>query len=222
VSVRVRLLALALALALACAALGLPTTAGGQPGSLAFGACSAARASTTRGRLAPASVSEAALLRLLSGLDLAQSTRELAPAAIAAAAHGDAAPLARLTHALGPGSPGSDLPSPSPASLLAAPDPGLLDAESRRGQGARKRRGDLVRAVAATYCDERTAVVAGLASRCAQGHVAQVARRAARRRHRAVQARHRRRLVRAGALPGLARHGARAALPDGRIRHAPR
>jgi pimeloyl-ACP methyl ester carboxylesterase len=52
------------------------------------------------GRLRPARVTERGLLRLLAGLDLAQGTRELAPAAIAAAAHGDAAPLARLTHVL--------------------------------------------------------------------------------------------------------------------------
>jgi len=53
-----------------------------------------------KGRLRRASVTEAGLLRLLSGLDLAPLTRELVPAAIAAAAHGDAAPLARLTQTL--------------------------------------------------------------------------------------------------------------------------
>jgi pimeloyl-ACP methyl ester carboxylesterase len=58
-----------------------------------------------RGRRRPARVTEDGLLRLLNGLDLAQGTRELAPAAIAAAAHGDAAPLARLTHTLQPEPP---------------------------------------------------------------------------------------------------------------------
>ncbi len=65
-----------------------------------------------RGRLRPASVTETGLLRLLFGLDLAQAARELAPAAIAAAAHGNAAPLARLTHSLQAESPGSRLASP--------------------------------------------------------------------------------------------------------------
>jgi pimeloyl-ACP methyl ester carboxylesterase len=53
-----------------------------------------------RGRLRPASVTELGVLRLLSGTDLSLGMRELAPAAIAAAAHGDAAPLAQLTHPL--------------------------------------------------------------------------------------------------------------------------
>jgi pimeloyl-ACP methyl ester carboxylesterase len=57
------------------------------------------------GRLRPARVTEAGLLRLLEGLDLAHGTRELAPAAIAAAAHGEAAPLARLVHSLQPETP---------------------------------------------------------------------------------------------------------------------
>ena len=59
------------------------------------------------GRLRRASVTEAGVLRLISGLDIAKGARELAPAAIAAAGHGDAAPLARLTFGLAPESPGS-------------------------------------------------------------------------------------------------------------------
>lgn len=46
---------------------------------------------------------------MLFGLDLSQGTRELAPAAIAAAARGNAAPLARLTHSLQAEAPGSRL-----------------------------------------------------------------------------------------------------------------
>jgi pimeloyl-ACP methyl ester carboxylesterase len=61
------------------------------------------------GRLRPAIVTEAGLLRLLYELDLFQGERELAPAAIAAAAGGDIAPLARLTHYLQAESPGSEL-----------------------------------------------------------------------------------------------------------------
>jgi pimeloyl-ACP methyl ester carboxylesterase len=78
-----------------------------------------------RGRLRPASVTEAGVLRLLSGLDLSQPARELAPAAIAAAAHGDAAPLARLTSTLQGEAPGSEFasahaPAASPVPLLPA------------------------------------------------------------------------------------------------------
>ena len=65
-----------------------------------------------RGRLRPASVTEVGLLHLLSGLDLSQGARELAPAAIAAAAHGNVAPLARLTHSLQAEAPGGRLTSP--------------------------------------------------------------------------------------------------------------
>lgn len=55
-----------------------------------------------KGRLRPAIVTEVGVLRLLSGLDLAKGTRELVPAAIAAAMKGNGAPLARLTHVLQP------------------------------------------------------------------------------------------------------------------------
>jgi len=48
------------------------------------------------GRLRPAIVTEGDVLSMLLGLDLAPLTRVLAPAAIAAAAHGYAAPLVRL------------------------------------------------------------------------------------------------------------------------------
>ncbi len=64
------------------------------------------------GRLGPTSVTERGLLRLLFGLDLAPGTRELTPAAIAAAAHGNATPLARLTHSLQIEAPGSGVASP--------------------------------------------------------------------------------------------------------------
>ncbi len=52
------------------------------------------------GRLQATSVTELGLYRLILGLDLVRSTRELAPAAISAAASGDVAPLARLTRNL--------------------------------------------------------------------------------------------------------------------------
>jgi pimeloyl-ACP methyl ester carboxylesterase len=50
-----------------------------------------------RGRLVRASITEEALLRLVGRLDVPGGLRRLFPAAITAAAHGDAAPLARLT-----------------------------------------------------------------------------------------------------------------------------
>jgi pimeloyl-ACP methyl ester carboxylesterase len=88
-----------------------------------------ARIYDAHGRLQPAKVTEAGVLRLLTGLDLFQGARELAPAAIAAAAHGDAAPLARLTHALQAESPSSGLdsrpaPGASPVPVLPAGPPG--------------------------------------------------------------------------------------------------
>jgi pimeloyl-ACP methyl ester carboxylesterase len=66
------------------------------------------------GRQQAASVTETGLMRLLFGLDLSPAVRELAPAAIAAAARGEAAPLARLTGTLQAEEPGSFLASPSP------------------------------------------------------------------------------------------------------------
>ena len=62
-----------------------------------------------RGRLRSARVSEAGVLNLLVGLDVAPTVRLLVPAAIAAAARGDAAPLARLTDELQPERRGSGL-----------------------------------------------------------------------------------------------------------------
>lgn len=56
----------------------------------------------SHGRLHRAEITEEGVLRLLSGIDLAPLTRELTPAAIAAAARGDLAPLARLTYVLEP------------------------------------------------------------------------------------------------------------------------
>ena len=73
------------------------------------------------GQLQRASVTETGLFRLLAGLDLSQGARELAPAAIAAAAHGDAVPLARLTYALQSEAPGGRLASALARSPLFAP-----------------------------------------------------------------------------------------------------
>jgi pimeloyl-ACP methyl ester carboxylesterase len=53
----------------------------------------------SNGRLTSAHVTQREVLRLLLSLDLSQGVRELAPAAIAAAARGDSAPLARVTRA---------------------------------------------------------------------------------------------------------------------------
>ncbi len=59
------------------------------------------------GRLRAASVTELGVLRLLSEIDLSLGVHKLGPAAIAAAAHGDVAPLAQLTHSLQAEGPGS-------------------------------------------------------------------------------------------------------------------
>jgi pimeloyl-ACP methyl ester carboxylesterase len=80
------------------------------------------------GRLQTASVTEVGVLRLLSRIDLSLGARKLAPAAIAAAAHGDVAPLAQLTHSLqaeGSGTGSSSLPGAGTAS-----DDGSLAAEA--------------------------------------------------------------------------------------------
>lgn len=85
------------------------------------------------GRLRPASVTELGVLRLLYGIDLSPGTRELAPAAIVAAAHGDVAPLAQLTHSLqaeGPGSGSSALPGAGMFSDDGALGEGSLAAEA--------------------------------------------------------------------------------------------
>lgn len=72
-----------------------------------------ARIHVAHGRLRQVKVTEAQLLQLLFTLDLAPTVRAVVPAAIAAAVHGDPAPLAQLTAGVRPESPGSE-------SLLAA------------------------------------------------------------------------------------------------------
>jgi pimeloyl-ACP methyl ester carboxylesterase len=109
-----------------------------------------------RGRLRPASVTEAGVLRLLSGLDVSQGTRELAPAAITAAADGDAEPLARLTHALQAEAPGSGFSSP-PAGIppaVAVRVLGLAGRESYAAQAPEVDSAISVGLFAATYCIE--------------------------------------------------------------------
>jgi pimeloyl-ACP methyl ester carboxylesterase len=108
------------------------------------------------GRLRPARVTEAGVQQLLSGLDLAQGARELAPAAIAAAAHGDAAPLARLTYALQAGAPGSGYASPlagtaSPVPVLLA---GPLGEDSFAAEAPFSDSVISIALYAATYCIE--------------------------------------------------------------------
>jgi pimeloyl-ACP methyl ester carboxylesterase len=109
-----------------------------------------------RGRLQRASVTEVGVLRLLSGLDVSQGARELAPAAISAAAHGDAAPLARLTHALQTEAPGSDFGSPpagTPPPVM-GPAPGLPGEESVAAQAPVIDSAISIALFAATYCVE--------------------------------------------------------------------
>lgn len=106
-----------------------------------------------KGRLRPARVTETGVLRLLSGFDLSQGARELAPAAIAAAAHGDAAPLARLTHTLQAESPGSILASTG--TETAPGTAGLLDPLGEAASQAPEGDSAISLALfAATYCDE--------------------------------------------------------------------
>jgi pimeloyl-ACP methyl ester carboxylesterase len=108
------------------------------------------------GRLRPAIVTEVGVLRLLSGLDLAKGTRELVPAAIAAAAHGDGAPIARLTHELQPERPGGSTFGPFAASASGGAD--LLSwpgEEEPLAGGAPESDAEISSALfAATYCVE--------------------------------------------------------------------
>ncbi len=109
-----------------------------------------------RGRLRPARVTEAGVLSLLSGLDLAPLTRELTPAAIAAAAHGDVVPLARLTHALQSSASGSGLASaPAGTALPGAIAPfGRLDEDSFAAEAPAIDSAISFPLFAATSCDE--------------------------------------------------------------------
>jgi pimeloyl-ACP methyl ester carboxylesterase len=109
-----------------------------------------------RGRLRPARITEAGVLRLLTGLDLAPGVRELAPAAIAAAADGDAAPLARLTHLLQPEPRGSGFASPRVASGSPVPVivPGPLGEESFVVEAPPSDSVISIALYAATYCVE--------------------------------------------------------------------
>ncbi len=109
-----------------------------------------------RDRLRPARVTEAGVLRLLTGLDLAPTVRELAPAAIAAAARGDAAPLARLTHTLQPEARGAGFAAPR--ALVGAPVPVLAPSPPGEDPFAvtapRSDSANSIALYAATYCVE--------------------------------------------------------------------
>ncbi len=88
-----------------------------------------------RGRLSPATLTERDLLNMLLGLDVEPLTRELAPAAIAAAARGDYPPLVRLAGTVEREAIGGVLPlaASSPegeASPPASPWPGPLVSEA--------------------------------------------------------------------------------------------
>ncbi len=85
------------------------------------------------GRLRPARVTELGVLHLLSGIDLEPGVHKLAPAAIAAAAHGDVAPLAQLTRSLQAERPGTgsiSLPGTGTASDSGSLGDGFLAAEA--------------------------------------------------------------------------------------------
>jgi pimeloyl-ACP methyl ester carboxylesterase len=104
------------------------------------------------GKLRQASVTEAGLLGLLLGLDLAKGVRELAPAAIAAAAHGDAEPLARLTFGPAVESVGSRITTAT--APITSPLPWSLGGESIKAQAPPSASDDSLALLAATYCDE--------------------------------------------------------------------
>jgi pimeloyl-ACP methyl ester carboxylesterase len=108
------------------------------------------------GRLRPASVTEEGVLDLLNGLDISQGARELAPAAISAAAHGDAAPLARLTHALQAQPPGGGLASSTAGAAWPGPvlPTGPLGEDAFAAEAPASDSVTSIALFAATYCVE--------------------------------------------------------------------
>jgi pimeloyl-ACP methyl ester carboxylesterase len=107
------------------------------------------------GRLRSVNVTETRVLQLLIGLDLSQGIRELAPAAIAAAARGNAAPLARLTDALHSQEPGSSVastPADATPSDTSAQDP--LVYQPPTDEVPENAAGISLALFAATYCRE--------------------------------------------------------------------
>ena len=109
------------------------------------------------GRLQSASVTESELFNLLLALDLDPGVRELAPAAIASAAHGDSAPLARLAHSLKEETPTSGLTAPlaSIAFPTAAPASlGPLKQDSYAAEAPESASQISLGLFAATYCAE--------------------------------------------------------------------
>jgi pimeloyl-ACP methyl ester carboxylesterase len=104
------------------------------------------------GRLHPASVTELGVLSLLSGIDLSVGTRELAPAAIVAAAHGDLVPLAQLTHSLQANAPGAGS-GPLPGTVTASDD-GPLGYGSLLAEAPTSAAEDSIVLFAATGCIE--------------------------------------------------------------------
>jgi pimeloyl-ACP methyl ester carboxylesterase len=109
-----------------------------------------------RGRLRPARLSERGVLDLLVGLDVAPTVRELVPAAIVAAARGDARPLARLTSFLEPGRGGSGLAATIAAGGSLAPifAPGALGEGSSAIEAPRRDSAISIALYAATSCIE--------------------------------------------------------------------
>ena len=105
-----------------------------------------------RGRLQSVSVTEARLLSLLSSLDLGQGARELTPAAIAAAANGDAVPLARLTSGATAESPAGILAAGTASGTAGPPVP--LGAPALQAQAPPGDAAISVALFAATFCDE--------------------------------------------------------------------
>jgi pimeloyl-ACP methyl ester carboxylesterase len=107
------------------------------------------------GRLRRASVTEAGVLHLLSGLDVSQGAREVAPAAITAAAHGDPVPLARLTHSLQAAASGSrfGFPPATPPRATAL-FPGMFGEDLSAAQAPEVDSETSIVLYAATYCIE--------------------------------------------------------------------
>ncbi len=109
-------------------------------------------------------VTEARLLQLLLTLDLAPTVREIVPAAIAAAVHGDPAPLAQLEAGVGSESPGGESPLSSGIGPLARL---LPDGQSPDAQAA----GSKQLAARAPFSDELISTTLFAATYCVENQL---------------------------------------------------
>ncbi len=122
------------------------------------------RVRTAHGRSRQVKVTEAQLLRLLLRLDLAPTVRVIVPAAIAAALHGDPAPLAQLAAGARLESPGGESQVPSGAGPLSLPSFAAQQPHAHAAAGKQP-------APRAPLSDARLSTAAFAATYCVENHL---------------------------------------------------